>query len=360
MEKMINFTVGPVQSSDIINQIGSEQVPYFRTQEFSNVMLENEKLIKKFTNAPKNSRVVFITGSGTAAMEASVINTLNKEDRVLIVNGGSFGERFVELCRIHNIDFDDIKLDVGQPITKSILDKYDGKNYTAFLVNLHETSTGVLYDLDLISNYCNSNNLFLIVDAISSFLTDEIDIKKANIDVMITGSQKALACPPGVSLLVLSERALKKIERIDSKSLYLDLKIALKNGERGQTPFTPAVGILRQINAKLKLILNNGGVKSEIQRTKQLAEYFRNNIKNLPFKMVTNSPSNAVTSLYSLNNNAYNIFLQLKDNYNIWICPNGGDLKNKIFRVGHIGCLSKDDYDILLDALNDLKNKGML
>lgn len=360
MKKMINFTVGPVQSSDLINSIGSEQVPYFRTQEFSNVMLENERLIKKFVNAKEDSRVVFITGSGTASMEATVINTLGEKDHVLIVNGGSFGERFVQLCKIHNISFDEIKLDIGKPLTKEILDKYDGNSYTAFLVNMHETSTGVLYDLNLIGNYCKKNNLFLIVDAISSFLADEIDMQKYNIDVIITGSQKALACPPGISLIVLSKMALKRIEEVDSLCMYLDLKSALINGERGQTPFTPAVGILRQINARLNQIDKNGGVKKEIENTKMLAEYFRNSIKDLPFKMVTDSPSNAVTSLYSLNNKANDIFLNLKDNYGIWICPNGGELKDKVFRVGHIGNLSIEDYNVLIDALKELKNKGML
>ncbi len=357
---MINFTVGPVQSSDIVREIGSEQVPYFRTQEFSNVMLENEKLIKKFAHASDESKVVFITGSGTASMEATIINTLTEQDKVIVVNGGSFGHRFVELLTLHKVPFDEIKLEVGKQLTKEILSKYDEKNYTAFVVNLHETSTGVLYDINLISEFCKKNNLFLIVDAISAFLADEIDMKKSGIDVLITGSQKALACPPGVSVIVLSEKALERVEKIKSCCMYLDLKLALDNASRGQTPFTPAVGILRQINARLKEIDANGGASFEIKKVHELANYFRNKIVNLPFQMVTNYPSNAVTSLFAKNENAYDIFLKLKDEYNIWICPNGGDLKNKIFRVGHIGNLTFADYDKLIDALNDMNDKGLL
>ena len=105
---MINFTVGPVQSSDSVRMVGAEQVPYFRTPEFSEVMFENERLIKKFAYADENSKVVFITGSGTASMEATIINTLTKEDKVLVVNGGSFGHRFVELCRLHEIPYTEI------------------------------------------------------------------------------------------------------------------------------------------------------------------------------------------------------------------------------------------------------------
>lgn len=360
MKDMINFTVGPVQSTDTIRNIGSEQVPYFRTEEFSKIMFENEKFIKKFTKADENSKVVFITGSGTASMESTIINTLDSSDKALIVNGGSFGQRFVELCQLHEISFDEIKLKFGEPLTKEILYKIDGSNYTSFIVNIHETSTGVLYNLELISAFCKKYHLFLIVDAISSFLADEINMTKSNIDVLITGSQKALACPPGISIIVLSSNALKRVYSNNSKCMYLDLKLALENAERGQTPFTPAVSIIRQINARLKEIDSNGGVEAETKKIKELAQYFRNNIVNLPLKIATNSPSNAVTCLVTLNDSAYNTFLELKDNYNIWICPNGGELKNKIFRVGHIGNLTTSDYDILISALNDLNSKGLL
>ena len=88
---MLNFTVGPVMTSEVVRSIGAEQVPYFRTLEFSKLMLENERLIKKFAKASDDARVVFITGSGTASMEATVINLFNEKDKVLIIDGGSFG-----------------------------------------------------------------------------------------------------------------------------------------------------------------------------------------------------------------------------------------------------------------------------
>lgn len=136
---MLNFTVGPVMSDDVVRAIGAEQVPYFRTPEFSAVMLENEKLIKKFAKAGDDARVVFITGSGTAAMEATVMNVFDKTDKVLVVNGGSFGQRFVELCQIHEISYEEIKLEKGKALKKEQLDMYDGKGFTGFLVNVHET-----------------------------------------------------------------------------------------------------------------------------------------------------------------------------------------------------------------------------
>ncbi len=357
---MINFTVGPVQSSDAVRAIGAEQVPYFRTAEFSELMFENERLVKKFAKASDDSRVVFITGSGSAGMETAIMNTLTPADKAIIVNGGSFGHRFVELCELHEIPFTEIKLQPGKALKAEHLKEFEGKGYTTFIVNKHETSTGVHYDMQLISDFCKRNNLFLIVDCISTFLADPFDMATLGADVMITGSQKALACPPGISVMALSPKALTRIEQIKCKCQYLDLKIALKNAERGQTPWTPAVSILRQINVRLKEIDANGGVEAEIARTASLANYFRERIKGLPFEIVSESLSNAVTPLHPTTASAYDIFLKIKDEYGMWICPNGGEMKDTVFRVGHIGALTTADYDKLIDAFKDLKSKGFI
>ena len=356
---MINFTVGPVQSAECVKKIGAEDCPYFRTQEFSDIMLESERLIKKFAGAPEGARAVFITGSGTASMEATIMNVLTPQDRVLVVNGGSFGRRFCELCEVHGVPHDEIKLSVGEQIKEKHLRMFECSECsnekgrcTALLVNKHETSTGVHYDMKLISEFCKRKGMMLIVDNISSFLADEFNMSELGADVMIAGSQKALACPPGVSVIVMSPRALERVAKNDPKCMYFDLKDVLKNQERGQTPFTPAVGTLLQINARLKEIETNGGVASEVANVKALAEDFRGKIKDLPLKVVSECLSNAVTPLEPTNGmSAYDIFLRLKDEYGIWICPNGGELKDRVFRVGHIGALTAKENDILIAAL---------
>ena len=357
---MLNFTVGPVMSDKNVLEIGSQQVPYFRTPEFSEIMLENERLMKDFADAEENARVVFITGSGTASMEASVINSFTSKDKLLIVNGGSFGQRFVDICSLHEIPFTQIKVEMGKALTKEQLYQYDGKDYTGFLVNVHETSTGVHFDLDMIGQFCRRNNLYLVVDAVSSFLADELSMKDAGIDIMITGSQKALACPPGISIIVMSDRAVKRAMSIDVKSFYLNLKSALKNGERGQTPFTPAVGTLLQIHERLVDIEKSGGVEAERNKIAAIACDFRDRIKNLPFEVISDSPSNAVTPLHPLTASAKTIFSILKDEYGIWVCPNGGDMADAVFRVGHIGCLTVADNKKLCDAFEDLRKRGII
>ena len=359
---MINFTVGPVQSNETVCTLGANQVPYFRTEEFSSMMLENEILVRKCAKGDETSRVIFITGSGSAGMEAAIMNTLSAGDKALVINGGSFGTRFVELLQRHHIPYDEIQLKTGCALTEKHLAPYEGKGYTSFLVNRHETSTGVLYDMDIISAFCKRNNLFLIVDCISSFLADPFDMRRSGTDIMITWSQKALACPPGISVLVLSQTALGRIERTKCPCQYFDLKLALLNMERGQTPWTPAVGILRQIHARLREIDSNGGVEAEIIRTASLARYFRTQLDrhSLPFQVSSQSLSNALTPLHPSTQSAHQIFLKLKDEYNIWICPNGGTLRDTVFRVGHLGCLNESDYDQLISAFCDLRHKGFI
>lgn len=357
---MLNFTVGPVQMEEQIREIGAEQIPYFRTEEFSDLMLENERLMKKLAKADEDARAVFITGSGTASMEAAVINTLTEKDQVLIVNGGSFGERFVQICSIHSIPYVEVKLDPGKKLTEDMLRPFEHIELTAFAVNMHETSTGVLYDMELISRFCRDRNLLLIVDMISAFLADEFNMKELRADVVITGSQKALACPPGMSVILLSDRAVQRVRETDCKCMYLNLQDALTNGERGQTPFTPAVGILLQIHERLKQIEEQGGTDAETKSIAGIAEDFRKRIKDLPFTIVSESLSNAVTPLHPLTASAYHIFEVLKNEYGIWVCPNGGRLRDEIFRVGHIGALTAEDNKKLISALEDMQRRGII
>lgn len=352
---MINFTVGPVQMDKETRKFGKNQIPYFRTQEFSKIMKENEIMLCEFFGAPENSKAIFLTGSGTASMEASVMNCFTKEDKVLVVNGGSFGERLVELCTIHEIPFTEIHLDYGQPLTKDELYKYSKQQYTGMMLQLCETSTGILYDLNMVGAFCKENNIFLMVDAVSGFLADEFNMTKMSVNVAITGSQKALSLPPSMSFIVMDEKAINRCRNNTVKSMYFNVKDYLENGERGQTPFTPAVGTCLMLNDKLTRIKLSGGLEAENRKVKEKALYFRSLIKDLPLKIYTpeNATSNCVTALSPTNGqSAYDIFTEIKDRYGMWICPNGGELKDKVLRIGHIGNISKKEINKLVRVLH--------
>lgn len=360
---MLNFTVGPVASPHDVLKVASISTPYFRTDEFSNIMLENEAMMLEFLHAPKKAKCIFLTSSGTGAMEACVINVLNESDKVICINGGSFGQRFVDLCKLHGYKYTELKCEFGKPFVASDLQALAGHGYTALLVNMNETSSGVCYDMELIADFCKTNGVALIIDAISSFIADPIDMGRLGADVILTSSQKALALQPGIAIVTLSQNAIERVIDNKEKSLYFSFKEALRNMERGQTPYTPAVTILLQLHKRLFAMKQAGGIFLEQNRIHGLAKYFRSNLGDLPIDFLVENDknrSNAVTALKSCNHKAKQIFECLKDEYSIWICPNGGQLKNDVFRVGHIGCLEQADYDILLRAFREINEKGYM
>ena len=361
---MINFTIGPVQMDEETRKMGVEQIPYFRTPEFSAIMKQNEQLLCKFFDAPEESRVIFMTGSGTASMEGGIMNFFTPADKVLVVNGGSFGERFAQLCEIHDVPFTEIKLDFGQPLTKSQLDAFDNCGYTGMVLQLCETSTGVLYDMTMVGDFCERNHCFLFVDAVSGFLADRLSMREMHVNAAITGSQKALSLPPSMSFTVMDKEAQERCNRNKVKSMYFDYADYLKNGERGQTPFTPAVGTLLQLNEKLRRLDTLGGIAEANKIMSARAKYFREKIRNLPLKIITapTCTSNCVTALTPMNPNvnAHKIFEIIKDEYGIWVCPNGGHLAEKVFRVGHIGSIKNEEIDQLVAVFEDLLKRDLL
>lgn len=350
---MLNFTVGPVQENKKVLEIGAQRTPYFRNEFFSKIMLENEKMLVNLAGASSESRAVFLTASGTGAMEASVINAFSERDKVLVIDGGSFGHRFVQLCELHNIPHKVLNVPYDMDLTGKMLDAYDNKGYTGLLINMHETSIGKLYDMDLVSEFCKKNEMFLIVDGISAFIADELEMEKLGIDMLIISSQKALAVPPGISAIVLSPKAVERVNDSIIKTMYFNLKEALKNGERGQTPFTPAVSILLQIRERL-LELTDIGIENERKKIETFAKMFRAGIEDLPISIPDYKLSNAVTPIYFDNKNAFDVFLRLENEYGIWICPSGGEAKSTQLRVGHLGDITQEEVQKLIDVLHEI------
>jgi len=344
------FTPGPVKMSEEILELGAKQTPYFRNSEFSDVTFRCENGLLEMVNAPEGSKVIFLTASGTAGMEAAVMNFLNKNDKALVVNGGGFGSRFENICTSHEVPHTNFK--VKNTNLSDIESLAPEEHYTALVVNAHETSVGHLYDLDAMGAYASKNNMLYMVDAISMLVTDPLDMQQSNIDVVIASSQKGLALPPGLTMVILAPDALKKLQ--DINSLYFNFKDYLKNGERGQTPYTPAVTIMLQLEARLNQIKARGGVSQSIAHAKEIADYFRESIKALPVKEYTPYMPNAMTTLTPTDGkSAMDIVNDLEKNYKVMVCPNGGPERDIVFRISHMGEMTKQYTDILINALHD-------
>ncbi len=349
------FTIGPVEMYPETLEIGAKQVPYFRNDEFSQIVFSACDGLKRLL-FNKNGEIILLACSGTGAMEATIINCFTKEDNLLIIDGGSFGHRFCKICEVHEIPFKAIKVENGETLTNVMIeDAISNEKFTGLIVNLDETSNGQLYDIDMLADVCKSHDLFFVVDAISSFLADEINMDKHGIDATIVSSQKALSLAPGLSIVSLSERMLKRVKNIDSKSVYFDFKDYLKNAERGQTPFTPAIRLIIELEDRVKAI-EEKGIENIINETEKIAIYFRKRIKEIGLDYPSYPLSNALTPVILPDENADAIYRKLIDEYGFTVNPNSGDYAKSMFRVSHVGNHSIEDTEELICAIDEILN----
>ena len=352
------FTIGPVEMFPSTLDVRSKQVPYFRNGEFSSVVKAASAGLQELAGAGQGTRTIMLTCSGTGAMEAVVLNCLGRDDKALVIDGGSFGHRFRKLLNLHKIKHEALELSWDEELTSAHLDLFANKGFTALLVNLDETSTGQLYNLDLLSSFCRQNHMKLIVDSISAFLSDPIDFDKAGIDALIVSSQKALSLAPGLSCVILSERVVSAILEKPSceacPCMYFDFADYLSNGLRGQTPFTPAVGVVYELRQRVESLIAAGGTSVEIERVKSIAEDFRSRLTSLPISIPSFPLSNALTPIIFDNADATAVLSKLEEQFGYVLNPCGGERTRTMARVAHVGNHSIDDNICLIDALSKL------
>jgi aspartate aminotransferase-like enzyme len=224
----------------------------------------------------------------------------------------------------------------------------------ALFINGHETSIGHLYDLDATRLFCQDRDCLHIVDAIGLFGTDQLDMTKSKIDILIISANKGLAVAPGISMIALSPKALSRIITLPP-TYYFDINVMLSDGLRGQTPFTPAIGVLLQLNQRLEALVS-GGIDISITKAAKLARHFRTNITRLPLRAYSQSMPNAMTALevFGARISARAIVDLLDVHYDLVVAPNGGSIGESVFRVAHMGNLCISDVDRLIKALTKI------
>ena len=347
------YTVGPVEMFDRTLEVRHQPIPYFRNQAFSNVMFELDRNLKEFLHT-KDSRIVYLTASGTSAMDATVLNLFTKRDKLLIINGGSFGQRFCDIARFYNIPYDEIIVNPDEDLSRDHFLPLENNHYDGLLVNIGETSCAKLYDINLLEDFALRHQALLVVDAISSFLCDPYDMDKHHIDVTIFSSQKGLCISPGLAFVAMSPRALSRIND-EHGTYYSEFKDYLKNMERGQTPFTPAVGTVYEA-LDMSRYIKEIGLETWLKRVEDNAKYFRNELSKRGYKMPHYQMSNAVTMFFTPNDSAGGLKEYLAGK-GLFINPSSGKYASDAVRVAHIGDLDKEDYDILLKEIDNYYQK---
>lgn len=350
----ILYTVGPVEMFDRTLKVRSMPIPYFRNQAFSNVMFELDKGLKTLLHTSLDNDIIYLTASGTDAMDATVNNLFNKDDRLLIINGGSFGKRFVEIASFYHIPFDTVDVLEDKDLIKEDLLPFENNQYTGVLVNIDETSIAKLYDINLLEDFAMRHHALLVVDAISSFLCDPYEMDKHHIDVTIFSSQKGLCISPGLAFVALSKKAKAKLNEHQG-TYYNNYFDYMKNMERGQTPFTPAVGTIFEALDMVRYILDIS-LDCWLNKIKDNASYFRNELTKRGFKLPTFKMSNAVTMFFTPHESAHELKEYLASK-GLFINPSSGKWASSAVRVAHIGDLNKEDYDILLKEIDNFYKK---
>lgn len=347
------FTIGPVQMHPETLALRSEPIPYFRTAEFSDFTLAMDRKFKTVIGTAQENEVVYLTASGTAAMEATVINLFTKEqDKLLVIDGGTFGSRFVKICQIHHIPHTPVHLEFGETLTADCLAPYEGQGYTGLLVNLDESSTGQLYDIRMLHAFCERNGLLLVVDTITSFLCDEYRMDDFGVDVSIVSSQKGLALSPGLAMVALNRQAKERSMQVDCESLYFDFKDYYLNMQRGQMPFTPALGIFLELNHMLDMLLDEG-LENHLARVADNAAYFRSLLPRIGARLPDYPVSNAISPIIFDKPVAKMLFTELMAR-GLTVNPVGGARADTMLRVAHVGDLHREDYDELIAAMAEL------
>lgn len=341
--------VFPGNIEDSILQIGGKPFPYMRTEQFSELVKDSERMLLELIHCP-SGRVIIYTASGTGAMDAVVTNYVSRFNKAFIIAGGSFGYRWKSLCEYYGCANEVFEVPFAQDIDYSLLEaKVAACRPDVFLCQHHETSTGQLYDMEKISAICKQYNVSLVVDAISSFLSDELDMEALGIDICITSSQKGLNIAPGLSFLFLSSKILDT--DFMHKSYYFDFVENLKNLERGQTPYSPATPLFLQLHARLQIDINIG-VEKLIASVRSKALYFRELCRCNGWEIPAQVPSNCITGFF-VKKNGDILFKELLKQ-DIFIMPGGTP---DYFRVSHLGVQTNEDLNELARLIKEIENR---
>lgn len=347
------YTPGPTPVPEQIMLTMAEPMIHHRHPEFQEILISvNENLKYLFQT---DNGVMTLTSSGTGAMEASVANVLSKGDTAVYVNGGKFGERWGEILQAYGLRAVEIETEWGTPVSSDhVVDVVKNNPDTKAVYLTHsETSTGTATDIKSIAQSVHKHNsdIAVIVDGITSVGAMESRMDEWDLDIVVTGSQKGLMIPPGISHIAVSDRAWKLVDKSDLPNYYFDLKAAKKALDNNDTPWTPAVTLFIGLEKALKM-LREEGIDNVWARHQKLADAIRSGCKALGLKLLSSSPSNALTAVYVPEGIEFKKFNSvMKQKYGITVAGGQGHLKGKIFRISHLGYYDELDMMTMMAAL---------
>jgi len=339
---------GPTPIPPEVLSAMSMPIIHHRSTDFIPI-LESAKKGLQWLYQTKND-VLILSSTGTGGMVGSVNNFFSPNDKVLVINGGKFGERWTKICQAYGLHVQEIEVEWGYAVKPETIEDALKKesDIKGVFVQASETSTGVYHDIKALSEIVKKrDNTILIVDAISALVAHDLKTDEWGIDVMIGGSQKGLMLPPGLAFVSVSEKAWKMAEKAKLPRFYFNFKKEKEALSKNQTNFTSAVTLIIGLNESIRL-LQKEGLENVFKRHEQLANITRQAIKAIGLELYSKeSPSNAVTAILAPEGfDGQTIYKTLKDKYGITAAGGQGKAKGKIFRIAHLGYA--DIFDIII------------
>jgi aspartate aminotransferase-like enzyme len=341
LEKRYLFTPGPTPVPPEILAAGAEPIVHHRGADFRDVY---ERVLGQLRDVFRTqSDVLLFSASGTGAMESAVVNLTAPGDRVAVVSHGSFGERWVKICEQHDLDVLALRTEWGEaPDPDEVGSAVRDAGVDLVFCQQSDTSTGVVSDVRALKEAIGDATL--VVDAVSSLGAVPLEMDAWGIDVVVSGSQKALMCPPGLAMVGVSQAAFARAKR--ARSFYFDWQATKKAQAKLDAAFTPAVSLIRSLDVALGLILD-AGLDTAFERHVRLGRAARAGVKAMGLELFSPDDDSAavVTAIRAPDGvDAGDLLKFMRDRHGVTLAPGQGPLAGKVFRIGHIGWF--DVFDI--------------
>ncbi|HWO43191.1 MAG TPA: alanine--glyoxylate aminotransferase family protein [Candidatus Eisenbacteria bacterium] len=343
MIKQYLLSPGPTPIPNEVGLAMSETMIHHRTPEFNRIFEEARAGLKKLFGT-KND-VIMLACSGTGAMEAAVANLFSPGDKVLVVNGGKFGERWLNIATAFGLNPVEIAVEWGRPVKVESVEAAlrADRDIQGVLVQASETSTTTLHPVREIAALTRNGPL-LVVDGVTSVGVLPMPLDAWGIDALVTGSQKALMLPPGLAFVGLSDRAWERTKRARLPRFYFDLNLERKNQQKGSGAFTPAVSLVFGLRAALRM-MEREGLERVYARHERLARATRTAALAMGLKLLAaESPSPAATGvILPAGFDADRMLEYLRDSMGITLAEGQDQLKGKVIRIAHVGYMGAFD-----------------
>lgn len=306
--------------------------------------------------------VLILCSTGTGGMVGSVNNFFNQGDKVLVINGGKFGERWTKICGSYGLNVDEITLEWGYAVKPEMVEEKlkEDCDIKGVFVQASETSTGVYHDVQSLASIVKRHeNTLLVVDAISALAAHNLRTDDWGIDIMVGGSQKGLMLPPGIAFVSVSDKAWEKTKTSKLPRFYFDFKKERENLAKNQTNFTSPITLIIGLNESLKM-LQAEGLENVFNRHEKLARVTRKAVQALGLELYAKeSPSNAVTAIMTpMGLDGQVVYKNLREKYGITAAGGQDRARGKIFRIAHLGYVDKFDVITAIAGI-EMVLKGM-